>query len=529
MKRLLLFIVFLSIISYSVTADCPGTDSDVTSTVVEVTPATSASIAATVCTSDAACGLSVTDPGSLNQGAATSTTAFTGNTPCSEGSQVFQNFALPWENVQGSTGDVINDAVIGGSAKDRIFTVGTIDNGATGLDMFIQAYSMATGEPIWRRVVALAGTQTGAAVDWEPTGSVAVFTGNDQASGNVIFYILTESGTESCNVQIGDGVRDFTANDVKVAAGPSAAVVGTIDSIDAFIATLNVCAVSNQRAVTSGFGGLEAFNKIEIDPSSNLVVVGLFQGSGVNSRALEMKFNFGLVEQHVNGFQFGTFLDDDEFHAVETDGAGNIYFAGTIESPAICAVDSTGAAIWPSSVYCKSYDPGFSNPPGRFSALTLDETASNVYAGGYAINVADRDVVMAKFDTSTGAMQWAKENSGTSEDDNDQINDLTFISTISPNKIVGVGALDSTNWGAIGRDAISGELEFAHMYADGTSLAKVVVTDNFNAFTFGYGTSVGIDYIPLATSATPEFSPATLLIAVLVAGGFIVFVVRRKQ
>jgi hypothetical protein len=529
MKRLLTIIALLSLFSLAAYASCPGTDSDVTLTSTEISPSAVSTPAVTVCTSDGACGLTVADPGSLDQGAATSISAFTGNTPCSETTQVFPHFTLPWENVQGSANDVIVDATVAGTSNDRIFTVGTISNGATGNDIFIQAYSKSTGAPMWRRVVALAGAQTGVALSWESTGSRLIVVGNDAASGNIFFYSIDQSGTEVCNKRIGDaGAPVHTANDVYAGGGAIANVVGSVDGTTALAVALDssTCSLSGQKTVTSAFAGAEAFNKIDKDPSGNIDVVGIVQGAA-SSRAIEIEFTLFLSENHVNVFQFGTSGDDDIFYNLETDeDTGKIYFVGRLGSAAICAVSDTGAAIWPSSTYCKAYGAG---QIGQFNGIALDDPVSSAYVAGKIKNGPTFDTVMAKFATSTGAMTWAKENSGVSESNTDRLNDITFVSTIVPNKVVAVGLLDSTFWGAIGRDSAAGALEFVQEYSDGDGEAKVVVTDNFNAFGFGYGTSVGMDYIPVATSATPEFSPITLLAAVLVAGAFVMFVVRRKR
>jgi len=522
MKQIILITAMLLILSTMVSAfPCAGTDASVAGS--EPTANTSSTPTINhLCTTNATCAVSLTNI-SADEGPSVASNAFT-TTNCSEQSQVFADFSIFWENVQGGVADAITDAELGGTANDRVFTVGSADNGANVSDMLIQAYNKSTGVPIWERAVSIAGVQMGRAIDWDSTNqTVAVIGQNDT---KIMLYVFDQSGTQICSRQIGNGTMTFNGTDVR--AGSTVYVSGNIGSIDALALTASAatCAPIAITNVSGSALGFETFHKIGEDTSSNASFAGLFANAS-SPYAFEAEFNGSMFLSHINGVDVGTTnATNDTFLTVEVSSSDNsIYLGGRLADLAsVCAFTNFGASLWTGD--CRSYAAG-GGGSGQYNDIYLHST--NVYLGGSDTNFASaQDTLMTKY-TTAGVFQWARENNGSTESDNDFISSLIVITTVTPSQVIGVGQRDGTNWSTISRDINSGVLEFGHNYNDGASIANVVLTDNVQVYAFGNGTSTGMGMLPMATTATPEFSMTTMLLAVLVAGGMIMFVVRRKR
>ncbi len=529
MKRLVLYIALATLFSYFVMAACPGTDSQVSGTEIPQNDSATPTITHR-CTSAVACSLTLANI-TIDSGTTILSNNFTGNTPCAEGTQVFSSFTIPWENVQGAENDRNIDAIIGGSSNDRIFTVGTIDNGVNGSDLFVQAYNKSTGVPIWRRVVSKAGTQNGIALDWDSSASILTVVGNDAATSEIQYYVFNQNGVETCNQLFGDsGVSTYNATDVYVGGGPIVFISGNINSTTAFAMTISgsFCGPSIVTTIDGTGTGHESLDRIDEDSSVNGDFVGVFRNASSNY-ALEIEFSLGMNTNHLNGINVGTSSSsNDTFYAVSVDeDDDSIIAAGRLNDiPSVCKFDSSGSPVW--SGTCRQY-----HTDGNGQWESAKHYLGGVYLGGWVHNAGSfmggANAMMARFNDATGSLVWAKENNGTTEPDMDTVKSVAVVSGVTPTQVIGVGLRDGNKWAALSRSTIDGTLQFGHEYQDGVSEANVIVSEPYNAFAFGNGTSVGMDYIPVATSATPEFSPTTLLIAVLVAGAFVMFVVRRKR
>ncbi|HLF54414.1 MAG TPA: hypothetical protein VI612_01715 [Candidatus Nanoarchaeia archaeon] len=374
--------------------------------------------------------------------------------------------------------------------------------------------------------------------DEDGTTGCAVY---DFTASTTIMVICLELGTPA-PLSDGEYAGFGTPNGIKVSRdGTNVAIVGeTATQGIALQLTAATGAVVASRTLSDSAataGGVNRFRSVDEDDTANIFVV---VGSVFDATATDV---VGIGAEY--SASFGTGITD----------IFGVTVAGT--DTTMYDIEQVSGNVW-GMPFTRDLGAGseragyqflldaFSGqaPQGAFEATT-ESTAQFITSynsdAGFCIGGDDggdgagQDATLACGDVSDGIIDISRDISVSAA----QTTTLSISSDLQTVQDTGTWIHSLTNDGegeivqvAIG--ATTGDTKFAAEYNTGSATAatsaNVFAVGEFDKVLFAYGMSSEVGSgSTVPTSATPEFSATTLLLAVLLAGGFIVFVVRRRR
>ena len=181
---------------------------------------------------------------------------------------------------------------------------------------------------------------------------------------------------------------------------------------DLFIIKYNKSGVIQWQVIVSGVSTgnkIEAIWGIAVDSSGNVYAAGT-QSTGLFNNpdtAILLKYNInGIIQWGVTlspvGSEYRGFLGLTISSSQELFAAG-----GSGSNALIVKYNTSGVIQWSKSLYSSA---GYVS---RFSSVVVESTSTYVYATGYTTLVgSERNIILAKYSTSDGTLQWQRQLSG---------------------------------------------------------------------------------------------------------------------
>ena len=226
--------------------------------------------------------------------------------------------------------------------------------------------------------------------------------------------IVNTDGTVSAVAQVAagwiasvGGSGNDVPNDVEVDSSSNVHIVGRTASYSkAFVSQLNSSGVI-QWERNIGSSNYQNYNAVATDSSGNVYATGRTNDAGQGGYDwLVAKYNSSGTEQWQ--ITFGTNSpNNEEANGIDVDSSGNVYvsgthiISGTAQSGwAIAKFNSSGSLQWQKYLYTNS---------GDYAFKLAYSSQGDVYVCGQATaGQGGDDAVVAKFDGSSGNLQWQR-------------------------------------------------------------------------------------------------------------------------